>query len=140
MQSYSTKQLLTVLVAFLELQMAALLLKHYAVSVVRKKYPTIFSNWWSSSGICINITQTPSRLRLVLNGTNDILPTLFKNCLSGTGLPMSPVPYAEGVTYAAAASYEMWGDHPYADNRRKIIQECIDQLYTELQRRNINVG
>lgn len=138
MQNYTTKDLLALLVAFLEMQMVALLLKKYPMDVVRSTYPELAGIWSPYSGICTNIERTRSRLRM--STLHYLLTVLLVKCPSGTGKATFPVPSAEGVGYNNASWQEMWGDHPYADNRRKIIQECIDQLYTELQRRNVNVG
>lgn len=106
--------------------------------------PTFLKKWFLNSGICENVLvvgkKEPS---VVQTHLNHLLKSLFRKCPSGTGtggLPVQPVDTPEGRVGYGQSKQTMWGNHPYADNRRQIISECIDQLHTELQKRGINVG
>jgi hypothetical protein len=147
MDSYSTTILLKLLVKLLLVQIGALKLKHLTDAqwdkVREGKYPSFAKRWYLREGICANIHRVDkTETANTENQVRDLLHILFRKCPSGTGsggLPVRPAEqYGRTVGYGFS-SKTTWGDHPYADNRRQIITECIEQLETELRARKVKV-
>lgn len=109
------------LVALLELQIKAVTAKFLGVR--ESGIPATLH------GICPNVEYRHRPL----------LSRLFVNCPSFSGRAIHPVKEAVGATYSSINPVHFWGDHPYADNRRQIIAECIEQLQVELRKRGYHV-
>lgn len=131
--------LLLLLVAFIELQIIAINFKKtgLANSVSGLQKPR--NNWRYIQGICSNLHNTDSKLP-VNSTTSSLRNVLFTLAPSSSGGAFTPVFEAGGANYSSMSPNAFWGDHPYADNRRQLIQDCIDILHTELKRRGFNVG
>lgn len=143
-KSYETDILLNVLAALLQIQCIALRAKLYGLPKTKNSVPAYkdFNDWSWGTGICNNIFKVmPKRFDEgeEYHAVFDLLETLFLHCPSSDGRAIFPVMSVGDVTYVSACPNDMWGDHPYADNRRKIISECIEQLQTELRRRKVKV-
>lgn len=131
LKPFSSTELLAMLVAMLNLQILAVNCKR-GTAPIHKLMP------YPVCGICWNVASVPEgyahvRLRKVL----------FQYCPSnayGYGLKTKlPVKPADEADYASTDPEEFWGDHPYANNRRQIIHECIQQLQVELKLRGYDV-
>lgn len=141
LRNTSTQHLLKALVAFIELQIIAIKLRdkmfqfHFNRIGVYKFLP---DPWYLTAGICINLYKTHSQLEKETWSTL-LLTRLFRHCPDFSGLDRFPVKTAGNVGYGSCIADHFWGNHAYADNRRKIIQQCIDQLRAELISRKVKV-
>lgn len=141
LRNISTQRLLKALVAFIELQIVAIKLRdkvfqfHFNRTDVYKFLP---DPWYITAGICLNLYKTHSQLEKEAWSTL-LLTRLFRHCPDFSGNDECPVKSAGGVNYCSGIPNHFWGNHAYADNRRKIIQQCIDQLRAELISRKVKV-
>lgn len=144
LELYSTENLFSVLTALFGLHGIALHAKFYGLAETTSLLSSVPAfkslNW--TEGICHNIYK----LMPDYSGTSEeyftvkkLLLTLFLNCPSSTRSGLYPVTPVKGAGYGTSSPEEMWGNHPYADNRRIIIRECIDQLQKELKHRRAKV-
>lgn len=146
MTQYTTKQLLTMLVALIEVQIVAIQAKKIGLAETTTPYialerprPKFLPKGWALiNGICTNIFRVPSN-RVHDSRLSLLLQDLFRTCPSSERRTASPVRPAGGASYASSSPNAFWGDHPYADNRRQIIAECIEQLETELKARKVKI-
>jgi hypothetical protein len=148
MNHYSTSLLLQLLVRLLLVQITAVKLKHLTDDQWNRikgvgYRPRFLGKWALLNGICENIFRVKGETSPELeNRLRVLLTSLFKRCPSGSGCSLLPVKVHKMGNYAVGFGFSkqtMWGDHPYADNRRQIIAECIDQLHAELQTRGYNI-
>ena len=141
LRNTSTQHLLKALVAFIELQIVAIKLRdkvfqsHFSRTDVYKFLPTY---WYPLAGICTNLYRTHSQLEKEAWSTL-LVTRLFRYCPDFSGTDKYPVKDVGRVNYGSCIPNHFWGNHAYADNRRKIIQQCIDQLRAELIRRKVKV-
>lgn len=148
MKQYSTSLLLNLLARLILLQIGALKVKQFTEleweNIRIGTYPKGFGRWSFCSGICENVFAV-DKYETIQTQTDlsYILKQLFRACPSGSGyggLPVRPVEIDNRTIGYGMSKRSMWGNHPYADNRRQIITECIDQLHKELKSRGYDVG
>ena len=144
MENYSTSLLLKLLAKLILLQIGAIHAKQMTSHQWdNHMFPESIKNWYLGSGICENVFLVePVEKGLIRDHIQDLLKCLFRTCPSGTGsggLPVQPVKEFGRTVGYGFSQFSTWGDHAYADNRRQIITECIEQLQTELRRRKVKV-
>lgn len=81
-----------------------------------------------SIGICGNLKFSPLAQEEV-RYFEDFLCRKFSQTESKY-YPVRPPRGCPERAYASASPKEMWGDHPYAENRRRLLRACI--LYLEV--------
>lgn len=141
---FKTSFLLRILANLIEMQIFAIYMKrtglpeNFLDPSLRKRHPT----WSYIYGICLNVYEVSNKFNSCLEreDVGEVLIQLFVRCPSASSSTTFPVPAGGGVSYNSINPNHMWGNHPYADNRRQVLQECINELTKVLQKRNVKVG
>ena len=141
LKEYKSDRLITFLIALIELQVFAVEAKRKCVASAAKKYLHPAKKYLRPErGICHLLHYTPSRLDeslLYEDMRNDLFRGAPSNPDKQVTFPVkSPWPEWDNFdVYDVSSPFVMWGDHPYADNRRQLITEMIEQLQNELRAR-----